>query len=183
MTRCQLLTASFQLLACQTILREMNGSPRAEKPLITACALCHSLSPSSASFLLSSAHLSLSPLLSLSPPCSSLHPFPVMHTLPVLPLPPLERWSVFQFFFFIIPSSQHTHTFKIPLSLWLSSSAILADSSRFALSVSAENIINQRLAGFLTCDYLWSGCSDHFHAADKCAEYSTQARQGYSITD
>lgn len=92
----------------------------------------------------------------------------------------------FCFFHYSHIASTHTQkkrTLRIPLSFWLSSSAILAVSSCFSLSVFSKRSINQRLAVFLTYHYLWSCCSYHFHAAVKCAEYSTQPRQEYFITD
>ncbi len=128
--------------------------------------------------------------LSLSPLYSSLHLFSVMHSLSLSPpfsvLPALLSKDGLYFCLFIIlcPSllPQHTHTLKIPPSFWLSSSAILAISSCFPKSVFSKNSINQRPLGFFTYDYLWSCCSYHFHAPDKCTEYSTQPRQEHFIT-
>ena len=174
----------------------MNGLSRTEKPLITMHILCHPhplcllpLCPSS--FPLPIFHSSC---LSRSPLYSSFHLFSVMYSLPSLSLSfplvlPKDELS-FCLFIMLHPSlhRQHTqtqlrsHTPKIPLSFWLSSSAILAVSSCFSLSVFSKNSINQRLPGFFTCDYLWSCCSYHFHAPDKCTEYSTQPRQEYFIT-
>lgn len=188
MTQCQLLTASLKLLPCQKILKEMNGLSRTEKPLITMPVLCHSLSPSSLPFSFPSAHLSFFPfyLFHLSAPLSIYFLWCILSLCTCSVLPPLlfERWTVFLLFFIILTSPAHTQTriLRIPLSFWLSSSAILAVSSCFSLSVS-ERSVNQRLAGFLTCDYLWSCCGYHFHTAVKCAEYSTQPRREYLITD
>lgn len=188
MTQCQLLTATFELLPYQTILKEMNGLSHIEKPLITTCIRCHphsrsllSLCPSSFPLLIfhSPCSISFTPLflspsvyydafsLSLPPPCSVLPSFP-----------PFQRWTVFLSFHYSLPilaSPAHAHTpvFKIPLSFWLSSSAVLVCSSCFSLSVFSKNSINQRLLGFFTYSYLWCCCSYHFPAPDKCTEYST----------
>lgn len=127
--------------------------------------------------------------LSLSPLYSSFHLFAVMHSLSLsfpLSFPKMDCLSVFSLFS-THPCIPNTHkqnyarTPQIPLSFWLSSSAILAVSSCFSLSVFSKNSINQRLPGFFTYDYLWSCCSYHFHAPDKCTEYSTQPRQEYFI--
>lgn len=150
-------------------------------------------SPSSLPFFHPSAHLSSSLFISFislfpSPPvfgnASSLSPSTALWpSFP--PSPKMDCLSLFSLFS-THPCISNTHINtpqKIPLSFWLSSSAILALSSCLSLSVFSKNSINLTLLGFFTCDYLWSCCSYHFHAPDKCTEYSTQPRQEYFITD
>lgn len=202
MTQCQLLTASLKLLPYQTILKEMNGLSRAEKPLITMRTLCHPRSiPLSLSLLPSPFPSLILPALSPSPLHSSLHLFAVMHTLSA----PLHRalsllsllskkmdCSSLSFHYSLpilaSPTQARTHTHTQPLSKSLCHSDFLRlqfspSPPAFSLSVSSKNSINQRLpALFSPHDYLWSRCSYHFSAPDKCTEYSTQPRREYFIT-
>lgn len=188
MTQYQLLPASFKLLPCHTMHKEMNRSSCREKTLITMRILCHSFSPPSLSFFLPLARLSFFPfyLFHLSVPLSIYFlwclPFPTLCPS----FPPFKRWTGFLFFhYFLFTSSVCVDSLSLSKSLCHSHCPHLQylPSLLASLSVFPKNSINQSLAGFLTYDYLWSRTTYHFHAADKCTEYSTQARQAYFITD
>lgn len=120
--QCQLLTAPFKLLPYQTILKEMNGLSRTEKPLITIPCHPHSLP------------LSLRPslwLISFSIPlsiCFSWCICPPSTTLSFLSSF-LKTDCRFAFHYSPLILAYLTHTDT------LSSSAIPAVSSRFCLSV------------------------------------------------
>lgn len=145
-------------------------------------------------------HLSFSPLYlpHLSIPLSICLPWcirsPPLSTAlcPFYPSFP-KKWTVPLCLFIILyPSShrrhKHARTHTQPLSKSLCHSDFLRlqfspSPPAFSLSVSSKNSINQRLpALFSPHDYLWSRCSYHFSAPDKCTEYSTQPRREYFIT-
>lgn len=131
MTQCQLLTATFELLPYQTILKEMNGLSHIEKPLITTCIRCHphsrsllSLCPSSFPLLIfhSPCSISFTPLF-LSPSVYydafslSLH-----RALSFLPSLLSKDGLSFCLFIILFPflHPQHTHTRLFSKSLCLS---------------------------------------------------------------
>lgn len=161
MTQYQLLTASFKLLSCQTILKEMNGFS-----LITMSGLFCSL-------FLPVAPLSFFPFLSFSSLCSSHHPFYTRYTLflcsdrtPLLPKDGLSFCFVFNFS--CIPS-KYTQTYIHTKNPSISLTFLICNPSNLFVFLPAH-LLQEQYWGLSHHSFstivirgIFSSCLTHWH--------------------